>query len=447
MDLLVTHARLWDGTGSAVQADVDVWVHDGRIAAIGSGLPVPEGARIVEARGATVLPGLVDAHVHLAFDPGAALRGDPAELHPTLLAHHLRAYLACGVTTVLDPAIPEAEARLVADTLAGGAPGPRFLTLGVPFSPAGGYPAVVIPSFPSVASPAEVEAVMDTNVSLGVVGVKLTVEDGLVRPVWPLYTDQVRAAVLAGAAARDLPVYVHAMTVAEQGLALDLDPHALVHPPDRLDDELVARAAASGVWVMTTLSPLDANRFAFHAQALDEPLVASTVPPIELATAADPELVREYEKRMIRTALPGLSPFAGLLASVVFREGPVEKRLRRTEEALRALHAAGVPLVMGSDSGNWPVIPFEFHGPTSIRELERLGAAGFAPEEVLLMATRNPARMLADDADFGTLEVGHVADLLIVDGDPLTDLGALRSLRLTVRAGDARTPSEWMRGP
>ncbi len=150
---------------------------------------------------------------------------------------------------------------------------------------------------------------------------------------------------------------------------------------------------------------------------------------------------------MIRTAAPRIGGLAGLAVRVAFREGAVEKRIRHTEEALLALHAAGVPLVMGSDSGNWPIIPFEFHGPTSIRELERLGMAGFTPEQALMMATGTPARMLGSEAEFGMLTVGSAADFLVVDGDPLADLGALRSIRLTVRAGEARSPAEWMATP
>lgn len=98
---------------------------------------------------------------------------------------------------------------------------------------------------------------------------------------------------------------------------------------------------------------------------------------------------------------------------------------------------------MGSDAGNWPIIPFLFHGPTSIRELELIGLAGFTPAEALTAATRTPAEMLGLQSEIGGIRVGGIADLVVVDGDPLADLTALRHLRWTVRAGDARTPAEW----
>lgn len=444
MDLIVVEARLWDGTGAPVQEGVDLWVQDGRIVSIGPDLAVPEGARVIDARGATVIPGLVDAHVHLGFDPGAGLRDDPASLHATLLAHHLRAYLACGVTTVLDAAIPADEVRRVREALREG-PGPRFLTLGPPLSPTGGYVSVVIPTFPSVATPAEVERLLDENVALGVDGVKLTLEDGLLRPVWPTYAEDVQAAIVAGTDARGLRRYVHAMTVEEQGLALDgLAPYAFVHPPDEHDPAHAARVASSGAYVVSTLGVLDVMEYAQHPERLDDPLLRLTVPEIELRTAGDAAAVRTFKRRMIETTLPRLRPLSGLLAAVAFGPRSLEARVRRQSEAVRGLHDVGVPIVMGSDSGNWPVIPFEFHGPSSIREVELLGRAGLTPEEALLASTRDAARMLGPDAAFGTLEVGRAADFLVVEGDPLTDLRALRTLRYAVRDGDARTPAEWM---
>src|SRR5436309_2351608 len=77
-DLLIRNARLVDGTGAPPRAGIDVLVREGRIAALGEGVDAP-GVPELDARGATVLPGLVDAHVHLSVVPGSALRHDPPE--------------------------------------------------------------------------------------------------------------------------------------------------------------------------------------------------------------------------------------------------------------------------------------------------------------------------------------------------------------------------------
>lgn len=445
ISLLILHATLWDGTG-APEYQADILVQDGLIAAIGQNLVAPEGARVLDASGATVIPGLVDAHVHLPLDPGARFRQTTPEEHAALLDAHLRAYLACGVTSILDPAIVPEELALVRSHLAAGVPGPRFLTLGTPISPKGGYVAVVIPAFPSVSTPAELDAALDLVASQDTVGVKTTLEPGFGRPIWPVYSPELREQIRTGAAARGLTIYTHAMSAETQRMAIDeLGARVLVHPLSHPDAEFAQYAAEREVTEISTLAVVDSFRTGWSPERLDDPLVRLVVPPVELATARDPKVVRAFEREFVHTALPRLPQWGalirlGLRASV----GPT---LRKQMAALRQLADAGVPIVMGSDSGNWPVIPYEFHGPTSLREMELLGEAGFSPAEVLTAATLAPARMMGIEAEQGTLEVGKVADLLIVDGDPLTDLGALRHLRYTVRAGEAKTPQEWAAAP
>jgi imidazolonepropionase-like amidohydrolase len=118
---------------------------------------------------------------------------------------------------------------------------------------------------------------------------------------------------------------------------------------------------------------------------------------------------------------------------------------RSAAQSLRYLKEAGVPLVLGTDSGNWPLFPYYFHGPTTWRELRLLAEAGLSPQEVLRAATVNPAKMLGLADKIGTVEVGKMADLVVVREDPLVDVErAMQSLQYTIRAGVARTPDAWM---
>lgn len=441
MDVLIVDARLWDGTGSPVQDDVDVRIRDGHIVEIGREL-ARDGAQLLDAAGATVLPGLIDAHVHLSMDPGSAWRTTTPEQHEQALRTHLRAYLAAGFTTILDPAVLPDEHARIRSAIESGAPGPRYLALGTPFSPPGGYVAVVIPAFPSVASPAEVEAQLDALVAEGVDGVKVTVEDGLAGPVWPLHSDAVFTAIHDGAERRGLPVYAHAMTPKEQLLALEkLHPYAFVHPPDRPDRKALDAIVASGVYETSTLSVFDGLRGGFEPERFTDSLVELTVPVEERATALDRDVKHAFGRQMIATAFPH-APLKGTIGRLAAHEFVVGPRVRRAQRSVLALSDSGVPLVLGSDSGNWPIIPYLFHGPTSVRELELLGEAGLSPEQALTAATRTPARMVGIEA--GTIEVGRLADLIVVEGDPLQDLSAVRTIRWTVRAGVAHTPAEWL---
>jgi imidazolonepropionase-like amidohydrolase len=112
---------------------------------------------------------------------------------------------------------------------------------------------------------------------------------------------------------------------------------------------------------------------------------------------------------------------------------------------IKKLHAAGIPIVMGSDSGNWPVMPQMFHGPTSIREIELLTLAGVTPLEAIKSSTYLPAKMLGMDQDIGTIEEGKIADLIIVKGNPLSDIKSLKNVKWTIKDGVAKTPEQWMK--
>ena len=142
--LLIRNARLVDGTGAPARNGVTILVRDGWIAAIGDGARSGD-TPLLDVGGATVLPGLMDAHVHFIAAPGGGARGDTRATRLELNRQHLRAYLACGVTTVLDAGIDPVTAREIQLLLAGDAPGPRFLTTGPYVRPVGGYEPLGLP--------------------------------------------------------------------------------------------------------------------------------------------------------------------------------------------------------------------------------------------------------------------------------------------------------------
>jgi imidazolonepropionase-like amidohydrolase len=449
-DLLIRNANLVDGTGAPPRKGVSILVRGGRIAEVAgevSASDVPE----LDARGGFVLPGLIDAHVHLAWGPGSGLRESAPEKWGRFRAHYLRAYLACGVTTVLDAAAPAETVREIQSWLSAGNAGPRYLTLGPLLRPPGGYPA----SYPEgmwepVSSVEEVEAKLDEVRSLGAVGVKVTIEKGW-SPLGdlPLHPPAVREAIRQGAAMRGLPIYVHATSEEDQELALDMGAHALVHPiqyrPDELSDAFVARMARLGTYQITTFSVLDSVLVLHHPERLDDPLLELAVPEPELAAARDPEIGRASLRSMAREEGPWMPDLLrDLVVRYWFRETAQREALRRSQRAVRRLYEAGVPVVVGSDSPFRPSAVFAFHGPTTLREIELLGEAGLPPPAALAAATSVAARMLGLEHEVGTVEVGKRADLLIVRDDPWEDLGALRTIRWAIRDGVARTPAEWM---
>lgn len=141
--------------------------------------------------------------------------------------------------------------------------------------------------------------------------------------------------------------------------------------------------------------------------------------------------------------LPGLLRDA--VATVMLRESGIADRLASAQRAVRRFAAAGVPIVIGTDAGNWDVMPYQFHGPSTTHEIELLGEAGLTPAAALAAATSTPAHMLGLESEIEAVEVGRRADLVVVGHDPQRSPRALRKVRWTVKDGVARTPREWLR--
>jgi imidazolonepropionase-like amidohydrolase len=404
-------------------------------------------APALDVGGATVLPGLIDAHVHLQEAVGAGARGDAPATITALRRRQLRSYLACGVTTVLDTAIrPEALAE-IRGWLAAGEPGPSFLTLGPPIAPRDGYMSVGYPAL-AVSGPQDLDRNFAALEAAGAFGVKVPIERGFGVDIFPIHEPPVRAAIVRGAAARGLPIFVHASDEAEQTIGLEMGATALLHTNFGGRDpspEFVARMVAMETYAITTFSILDADLVRFEPARLDDPLVRVAVPPEEIAAARDPALWVANDARNLGYVFPWMPGFArGLLGRLLADEAGLRRALAVNLKAARTLHDHGVAVVIGSDAGNFVLA--QFHGTSTLREIDLLASAGVPPAAVLAAATSVPARLLRLEHEVGTVEVGKRADLVIVRDDPLRDVRALRGILWTVKSGVARTPAQWMSG-
>ena len=152
---------------------------------------------------------------------------------------------------------------------------------------------------------------------------------------------------------------------------------------------------------------------------------------------------------LFRTTAPRWLPASlARVAGWLFAPGIAEIFLRRasraTCQAIVRMHETGNRIVLGTDSGAWPVFPSCFHGYSTIREMEIMTAAGLQPMAVLQAATRLPAEMMGLAGEIGTVEVGKRADLIVLANDPLADMKALRSIQWTIKDGEPRPPVGWL---
>ncbi|MBQ0981246.1 amidohydrolase family protein [Micromonospora sp. M61] len=384
-------ARMFDGE-RLVDGGVLVLLDGGRIVDVQRGrVEAPEGWPVREEPNGTVLPGLVDAHVHLCADAGPDALGRLAERPETdldaVVEASLRAHLAAGVTTVRDlgdrrGAVLRWRAREVRDDL------PTVVASGAPVTTVGGHCWSMGGEVSGVDG---IREAVRLKAAAGADLVKVMASGGVFTPgtdtTRPQFTDQELTAALTRAHDLDLPVTVHAhaLNAVEQALRVGVDgiehctcvTAAGAHVPDEVADRL----AASGVAVCATLGT--------------DPAVVT--PPEVVAMAAR----------------------AGLSAATL-RDGAA------------TLHRAGVRLVAGSDAGLGPAKP---HGILPETLVEYV-ACGIPAAAALTAATSVGAEVCGLGRRQGRVRPGFEADLLVVDGDPTSDISALRRPLAVYRAGN-----------
>lgn len=368
-------------------ADAVVVVQDGTVTQVGpaAAVTVPDGAVLESLPGHTVLPGLIDSHVHLTAPGGegiGAIAGSVVE-YLRYAGPRREAYLKHGVTSVRGMGDdPEWIRTLRRDVEQGELAGPRVFASGPVFTTPGGHPVA----------------------TLG-----LGEQDASVR--LPSTPEEARSMVrdLAGG---DDPVDM-VKVVHDRG---DPDHRVLDPIPVPVLDAIVAEAHGHG-------TPVAAH---WGTQADLEELLAAGVDALD---HLEPRGVEDGwdEELMVRVVADDLTLAPTL---VVVEPLLAPERLRVLQDRLAEYAGAGGRVVAGSDA---PMNGVEF-GEGLVRELELLVGAGLSPQEALRAATSTAAEVMGTE-EAGVLEPGRPADLLIVRGDPMADIAAIRQVALVVREG------------
>lgn len=388
--LVIRNVAVFDGEASL--GIVDVAIDRDRIAAIGPALAVPSAAEEVDGTGKTLLPGLIDAHVHV-IDERALARA-----------------LTFGVTTVLDQMGP--PDRLAA-LRAAAASSPALADLrgaGNPVVAPGGVGTQFGVAYDTVTDPAQIDAFVDGVVAAGADWVKIVADDGKAFGLpgeLPTLDDATVAAAIARAHHHGKLAIVHVTQLARAKAALAAGADGLAHlfGDAAADEELVALAREQGAFVIPTLTAL-------HTLAGN---------PAGATLAQDPALAPYLDADDVANLGKGLP---GELAK------QTQIKVEHAFASVRALHGAGVDLLAGTDAPN----PGMAYGASLHHELALLVAAGLDPDEALRAATSVAARRFRLD-DRGRVAVGQRADLVLVDGDPLSDVTATRRIVTVWRGG------------
>ncbi len=395
--LIIRGAAVFDGERALGPADVAV---DGeRIVAVGPQLAVAASAQVVDGKGMTLLPGLVDAHAHI-WDELA-----------------LEKQLVFGVTTVLDMAGDPARARPLRAAAAGSTALADFRGAGNPVVAPGGVGTQYNVAYDTLADSAQTEAFVDAIVAAGSDYVKLMTDDlsalGLPRTVPTLDRDTITRAIARAHHHHKLAlVHVTQRADAETAIAAGADGLAHLFADAPADPPLVAKMQQQGLFVITTLVAM--RTLAGEAGGA--------------ALAADPDIQPYLDQR----DTTNLTTVPAALARTT------KLRSAHAAASAAALAAAGVDLLVGTDSPN----PGSSHGASMHDELALLVAAGLTPAAALRSATATPARRFGL-ADRGRIAAGLRADLLLVEGDPLADITRTRHITGVWRGGVAYDREAW----
>ena len=417
-----TGVTLVDAVTATSQPDTVVIIRNGRISKLGADgqVAIPEGARVIVLRGKWLIPGLIDAHVHFFQSGGLYTRPDVIDLRhirpyereiATIrerLPDTLQRYLASGVTSVVDLAGPRwvYDLRALAD---GSRPSPRVMLSGP------GLAAELPPGLDGRHAPAlEVRTADEARAAVR----KLATRRPDLIKIWfspSRGMDLERefhwvSAAIDEAHGLGLRVTAHATQHDIAGRMVRAGADILVHSIDDrvIGHDLLEAMRTNGVIYIPTLAV--SRRY---AEVLGQRLKLS---PYE-RVMADPDVIATLDD--MAWLYPGR------------RRPPPVMDHRTAKLNLLRVQQAGITIAAGSDAGNIGSL----HGPGLHHELELMVDAGLGPAQVLLAATRGGAQVMGRSSELGRLEPGMLADLLVLDADPLVNIRNARRIALVVAGG------------
>jgi imidazolonepropionase-like amidohydrolase len=431
-------ATLFDGNGNQTAKGV-ILIQQGRITAVGGAeTEIPEGAEIIDVTGKFITPGLVDAHVHFGQTGFYDGRPDALDLRDTLpyetvqkqLAanpdRYYEAYLRSGVTAVYDVGGYEWSLGLP-DSAEENLDAPHVAAAGPLLTPVPQENLALINTdkgnqLIQLTSPELGRERVQKHTALGATGIKIwmiALQDSV-------FMNSLRA-VKEEVSRQNNKLIVHATDLDQAKEALRLGAKVLVHSVDDqpLDDEFIDLARKAGVIYCPTL--VVARGYHNASRALRNKFKVK-----------DPNNVVDAQTK-------GMIDSGHLFFKYYPDPDNYEENLKRESEYLVGLEAmmatnlkqvyeAGIPIALSTDAGN----PGTLHGISIYDELEALQQAGISPADIIPMATRNGAMAMERASDFGTLEVGKIADLIVLEKDPSEDTSNFRSITHVMRAGRIR---------
>ncbi len=432
-------ATIFDATGNDPIEDAVIVLSKDRIVAVGpkAEVTVPDDAVVIDVAGKWIMPGLVDAHMHFFQSGGIYARPHVVDLRETRpykeevkalredLPDTLRRYLVSGQTAVVDMGGPfwnfevreKANGMLLAPRTA--VSGPLVSTIAREKLDIGDPPIIKAetPDDARALVRKQLEQKPDLIKVWFIVSKEHSPERGLEQTVG------IMQAAADEAHKGGVRVAVHATELVSAREALKAGADILVHSIDDeiIDDELISLMKEKNTILTPTLTVMEG-----YAEVLGNKPVLCEMDK----KYGDPQIVKTWRE------LSSVSPEPPEEAAK--RQAKNDARMPVMNENLMKLVEAKITIAAGTDAGNIGTL----HGSALHHELEMMVKAGMSTKAVLIAATRDAAKVFAVEPEFGTLEKGKLADLLVLDADPLADISNLGRISRIVKGGIVLDPNQ-----
>jgi imidazolonepropionase-like amidohydrolase len=426
--IVIQGATVITASGRPTIRNAAIVIEGGRITAIGprAEVKMPRGAQTINANGKWIIPGLIDAHVHITQSGGLYTRPDVIDLRKwrpyekelewikQRLPFTFEHYLLSGITGIVDCGGPmwNFEMRDIASRTKNA---PRVAV-------AGPLIATYAPPTTSASEPDVIKANSPEH-ARELVRQQLEHKPDIIK-IWFIrrpgddFQEQTRivAAAIDESKKGGVRVAVHATELATAKAAVSAGADILVHSVTdrRVDTDFIDLVTKRDVLYITTLFVEDGYR-----NVLRQKVALSDIE----RKLGDPEVIATWGE--LAKIPPGEIP-----DGVPSIPDPLKRPV--SFDNLMLMETAGARIVAGTDAGNIGTL----HGPSLHREFELMEAAGMRPSEIIASATKNAAAVMGRENDLGTLEKGKFADLVILDADPLADIKNTRKIFKVMKGGE-----------
>jgi imidazolonepropionase-like amidohydrolase len=418
-DLIISNVNLIDGNGTAMQQGMNIYIKDNKIARIDSN-KAEQAKMLIDGTGKYIIPGLFDCHAHTS---------NYEKDFPRFIHYGVTSIFITGGNSCTNEYYAEMRAMGNQNKLAA----PRVFHTSQHFIVEGSHPVreyassnwVEGKTFYYLKDTLQIEKLVEEVARLPISGIKLTIEDGPMPPPVPRMPQEFINKVAREAQKNDTKVFAHVSDNIELSMALKAGINNILHFPGvdldfEKEKELIESIYQSNVSWVTTLMLDKSFIYALHPEWVDSTEIKEIYDSDEIDKLTQPSEIQKAKE------------FLDFFKTDYGLENPTfENIIGFQVQDIKTLYENGVNMVLGTDTGNQYIFP----GHSLHEEMQLMEMGGMKPIDIIKMGTHNAAKMLDVLDSLGTIEKGKIADMIILDKNPLDSINNTLAINTVINEG------------